>query len=556
MARQIIASKRANSYQFQVFGIAMTSSPDSFSEMIPIEGWVPVDTNFKTQDIPSLISKLGGERLYGRHPFVAVRELIQNGLDAMSLRQVVDPKPKFDPLIVELTDNSGTHTLRIIDTDVGMGPQEIIERLLSFGKSGWLNDRSIGEFNHAFPHKSAITGEFGIGFFSSFMVADRISVKSRRFDEDPSDTTFLEFNNGLHSRPILRKATGMERQTLPGTTVELTLRDDVASQKGTIGGIRSVPYPFSDLQELYVASEFPIVFNLYGEETSVDGSHWRTEKPGDFMTRIDAAMKHTFAQHYPVPEEMVRPIYAQDGSVIGRGAFLATSHLLTGQKMGAIVSGGRVVHAMEYFRGVIIGHPTTVLRDEARPIASRSEYVKWATEQVPLLKKHISDGEVQAHAASELRAMGIDVQGLKVARFNDKYVNIEELKKELDGLNSLWVTCEMTTNEWPNRKKATSKISPKSVLYLPPNANWGSSYYSELEGKFALLSDCLNILRDAFAIEQGVFDVLSKVFFLGKHTHRSLGFHGLNPQGGKRVYSGIHVKQAMTISDLSRFKKQ
>ena len=80
------------------------------------------------------------------------------------------------------------------------------------------------------------TGKYGIGFFSVFMIADRIQVITRRSDSAAKDAFVLEFSSGLQGRPILRPAAKNEQLIDGGTRVRLKLTKDPEKEDGLLNG--------------------------------------------------------------------------------------------------------------------------------------------------------------------------------------------------------------------------------------------------------------------------------------------------------------------------------
>ena len=170
-------------------------------------GWEPTESTVHVSDVSALVSKLGGEQLYGRDADrlnVALRELIQNAADAISARRAVAHGEFAGRITVRLTRraNSGP-VLQVDDDGVGMSQATLSMDLLDFGKSFWASERAAREFPGIHASGYSPVGHFGIGFFSIFMAAKKVSVFSRRFDKGLEDVRCLSFGNGISLRPTL-----------------------------------------------------------------------------------------------------------------------------------------------------------------------------------------------------------------------------------------------------------------------------------------------------------------------------------------------------------------
>jgi molecular chaperone HtpG len=113
---------------------------------------------------------------------IFLRELISNASDACDkLRYEAIAKPELMkegiPLAIRITPDAAAGTLTIADTGGGMDRQELIDNLGTVARSG---TRAFIERLTESKDGAGLIGQFGVGFYSAFMVADRIEVTSRR----------------------------------------------------------------------------------------------------------------------------------------------------------------------------------------------------------------------------------------------------------------------------------------------------------------------------------------------------------------------------------------
>ena len=113
---------------------------------------------------------------------IFLRELISNASDALDkLRYEAIAKPELmsdgAALAIRITPDDKAGTLTIADTGIGMDRQELIDDLGTIARSG--TRAFVGRLAEA-KDGAGLIGQFGVGFYSAFMVADRIEVTSRR----------------------------------------------------------------------------------------------------------------------------------------------------------------------------------------------------------------------------------------------------------------------------------------------------------------------------------------------------------------------------------------
>ena len=124
------------------------------------------------------------------HKEIFLRELVSNAsdaLDKLAYRALTDDKVGVDrsELKITLTPDQIARTLTISDNGIGMTKEELEQNLGTIARSGSLQfkqDMAAAEGDK--PSDVDIIGQFGVGFYSAFMVADKVTVTSRAYGAD------------------------------------------------------------------------------------------------------------------------------------------------------------------------------------------------------------------------------------------------------------------------------------------------------------------------------------------------------------------------------------
>ena len=150
---------------------------------------------------------------------IFLRELISNASDALDklyYRSLTDKKVKVnkDDLSIHLAFNKDERTITITDTGCGMTKEELEENLGTIAKSGSLSFKE----NMTKEEKVDIIGQFGVGFYSAFMVSDKISVTTKSID---SKDAFLWESEGVDGYTI----TDTTKDEV-GTEIVLHIKED------------------------------------------------------------------------------------------------------------------------------------------------------------------------------------------------------------------------------------------------------------------------------------------------------------------------------------------
>lgn len=178
------------------------------------------DTSFHLSK-NQVIDLLMGVKLYGE-PEVALRELIQNSIDACLLSKALHMKwnAPYEPLItVKYYTQDKEYYLEVIDNGVGMN-QEIIDKYYSKIGSSYYKSRDFFDLQAGNDLDFKPISRFGIGILSCFMIADSMEVQTKRLIEQYNFDEPLKVNiEGYDSIFTVTKSDKKE----PGTSTKLIL---------------------------------------------------------------------------------------------------------------------------------------------------------------------------------------------------------------------------------------------------------------------------------------------------------------------------------------------
>ena len=156
---------------------------------------------------------------------VFLRELISNGSDACDkLRYEAIQNPDLmatgGALSIRITPDSASGTLTVTDTGIGMDRQELIDNLGTVARSGTRAFISrLGEAKDG----TSLIGQFGVGFYAAFMVADRIEVVSRRAG---ASEAWIWRSTGGAGFEIEPASESQAARVVRGTDIVLHLKED------------------------------------------------------------------------------------------------------------------------------------------------------------------------------------------------------------------------------------------------------------------------------------------------------------------------------------------
>ena len=158
---------------------------------------------------------------------IAVRELISNASDALDKMRYTsltdETRRETGPLEIVIEGREADRQLVIRDTGVGMTRDEMVTNLGTIAHSGSVEFLKASAANRTEKDKDkaelSLIGQFGVGFYSAFMIADRVRVRSRSFAEDSGWEWESEGTGTFTITPA-------QEPTERGTEVILHLKDD------------------------------------------------------------------------------------------------------------------------------------------------------------------------------------------------------------------------------------------------------------------------------------------------------------------------------------------
>ena len=158
---------------------------------------------------------------------IFLRELISNGSDAcdkLRYEAIANPDLITDgaPPDIKIAPDKKANTLSVIDSGIGMDRQELIDNLGTIARSGTKS--FLARLTEA-KDGAGLIGQFGVGFYSAFMVADRIVVTSRRAGTDQAWTWSSSGGSGFE---IAQASEDDARRVTRGTEIVLYLKPDAA----------------------------------------------------------------------------------------------------------------------------------------------------------------------------------------------------------------------------------------------------------------------------------------------------------------------------------------
>jgi molecular chaperone HtpG len=203
------------------------------------------------------------------HKEIFLRELISNSSDALdklkylTLTDEEFKKMDFEPRIDITFDDKDKKTLSVSDTGIGMNDKDLEENLGTIARSGTKN--FLNRLSGDAKKDSNLIGQFGVGFYSSFMVADKVEVVSRKAGEDKA---WIWTSDGKGEFTVEETVRGSQ-----GTTVTLFLNEE-GKEYASRWQIENIIKKYSD----HIPFPIYLEYDEKVEQINTASAMWRRSK--------------------------------------------------------------------------------------------------------------------------------------------------------------------------------------------------------------------------------------------------------------------------------------
>lgn len=419
-------------------------SPEILARSVQTKEWRPVDARLQVSDVPRIVEHLGGSRLYGDNPTVALRELIQNAADAVQAKRKFESRSDdWGRITVELLSRGNETWLVVEDNGIGMSEHVLTGPLLDFGVSFWRAPLATEEFPGLMASGMRSIGRFGIGFFSVFMLGSVVRVYSRRSDKGRDSARLLEFRDGTSARPILSPSPDGPVPIDGGTRVEVKLAIN-PHESGGLLDVNSLYPPMISLDALVgaVAPTLDVEVVARSEEKLApvaQAGDWLEIENVDLLQRLNPTLYRENDGTARAAKALMQPIVGDASELFGR-AFIWPEPYSFSKEGGWVTISGLRAAQLSNVQGVLLGEAMTAARDTARPLATPEAMALWATKQAEIIGQSVKDEERQARSAEVVLECGGSIGNLKIVKWGTDWMTEREFEVALGSSSELAIS--------------------------------------------------------------------------------------------------------------------
>uniref|UniRef100_A0A803QQQ3 Histidine kinase/HSP90-like ATPase domain-containing protein n=1 Tax=Cannabis sativa TaxID=3483 RepID=A0A803QQQ3_CANSA len=222
------------------------------------------------------------------HKEVFLRELVSNASDALDkLRFLSVTEPSLlgeaGDLEIRIKPDPDNGTITITDTGIGMTKEELIDCLGTIAQSGTSKFLKALKENQEHGADNSLIGQFGVGFYSAFLVADKVVVSTK---SPRSDKQYIWESAAESSSYVIKEETDPEKMLHRGTQITLYLRPDDKYEFSEPAKIQSLVKNYSQFVS------FPI-YTWTEKSRTVEVEEEEEQKEGEEKAEGEKKMKKT-----------------------------------------------------------------------------------------------------------------------------------------------------------------------------------------------------------------------------------------------------------------------
>ena len=319
----------------------------------------------------------------------------------------------------------------------------LTEVLLDFGRSLWKSPELRGEWSGLPSSGFEAIGQFGIGFFSVFMLGQRVRVATRRYEskEGESEQWLLEFSAGIDKRPILRVPSDSERLKRHGTRLSVFISKEKMLELCPKQSHMLKESPRLTLAQVCAQLAPAIDINLFFRSGSdnrqqvIIANDWKTILPIELLKRIKPLLYNDVSVEKFGHWSHLSELYRSNGNVAGRCAINPGSYFYQDRGIGVVK--GLFAGDIEGFAGVVFSKPQNDLaRKSTNPDVALTEVQRWSNEQKKLLLTH---AQIDEKNSALLARFGADHADLIFGKFGGKSLSYVEFIETVRALTLIKV---------------------------------------------------------------------------------------------------------------------
>lgn len=448
--------KNNNRKELRAKGVAGAQDVSVFQKNIPAQGWHPVDIGFQISQIGDVVEKFGGAKLYGDKPYLALRELIQNAADAIRARRIYRNKPEHGRIDISLTEENGAWWLHVQDDGIGMSRYVLTDVLLDFGRSLWRDAALREQWKGLAGKNFEAVGQFGIGFFSVFMLGDEIKVTTWRDGDAEINQTTLHLRHRTNTKPILLDTLVEQRLSGFGTRVSVRLKNGRASllRKYHAGGVQknffSNVEPTEEMTLGQTVGILALALDIdvwckdgVGKQAqTIEADDWKKLSPLELLKRLSPLHSEEDLLYHT---KNFFDIVENDKTIVGRASLGGSPHGGFGVDLGVLVHKGIAMGRWDKSGVLLSSNNVDLARSLAQPICSRNALRSWAQ----AIYDEMQDNK-SCWLSNTLLSLGLASDGLPVAEMAGNPVTPEEIRSYLQQSGLEEIVLMMESPECPD----------------------------------------------------------------------------------------------------------